>query len=112
MSPSEFRIQRLGWLLIVATIPAGIVGVVLEHPLRTLFALPLAAAGFLFVNGLVLATAEVFRRRSEVLAVAIAHGLNAEGARRLDTLEFREAVFEHEIEHMVGARGVKPPRRT
>lgn len=87
----ETSTQRLGWLLIVATIPAGLVGVVLEHPLRTLFALPLAAAGFLFVNGLVLATAEVFRRRAEVRAIAMAHGLNAGGARRLDTLEFREA---------------------
>ncbi len=87
----ETSTQRLGWLLIVATIPAGLVGVVFEHSLRTLFALPLAAAGFLFVNGLVLATAEVFRRRAEVRAVAIAHGLNAGGARRLDTLEFREA---------------------
>ncbi len=87
----ETSTQRLGWLLIVATIPAGLTGVIFEHPLRTLFARPLAAAAFLFVNGLVLATAEVYRRRAEVRAVAVAHGLNAEGARRLDTLEFREA---------------------
>ena len=32
--------QRLGWLLIVATIPAGIVGLLLEHPLRVVFAKP------------------------------------------------------------------------
>jgi undecaprenyl-diphosphatase len=87
----ETSTQRLGWLLIVATIPAGFTGVIFEHPLRTLFARPLAAAAFLFVNGLVLATAEVYRRRAEVRAVAIAHGLNAEGARRLDTLGVREA---------------------
>ena len=36
--------QRLGWLLVVATIPAGIVGLLLEHPLRVVFAKPLAAA--------------------------------------------------------------------
>jgi undecaprenyl-diphosphatase len=87
----ETSTQRLGWLLIVATIPAGAVGVVFEHPLRTLFANPLAAAMFLFLNGLVLATAETYRRRAEVRTVAVAHGLNAEGARQLDTLEFREA---------------------
>ena len=29
---------RLGWLLVVGTIPAGILGLLLEHPLRTLFA--------------------------------------------------------------------------
>ncbi len=82
---------RLGWLLIVATIPAGLIGLVFEHPLRTLFAKPLAAAGFLFLNGLLLLAGEWFRRRAEVRAVAVAHGLNAEGARRLDSLEFREA---------------------
>src|SRR5213595_1179101 len=29
---------RLGWLLVVGTIPAGILGLLLEHPLRSLFA--------------------------------------------------------------------------
>src|SRR3982074_1033015 len=35
---------RLGWLLVVGTIPAGIVGLVLEQPLRKLFASPQSAA--------------------------------------------------------------------
>lgn len=87
----ETPAQRLGWLLIVATIPAGLTGVLFEHLFRTLFAKPEAAAIFLFINGLVLATAEVFRRRAEVRALAISRGLNPAGARRLDTLEFREA---------------------
>ena len=26
---------RLGWLLVVGTIPAGLLGLLLEHPLRT-----------------------------------------------------------------------------
>lgn len=87
----ETSTQRLGWLLIVATIPAGLAGIAFEHTFRTLFAKPIAAAGFLFINGLVLATAEIYRRRAEVRALAIEHGLNAEGSRRLETLEFREA---------------------
>ena len=82
---------RLGWLIIVATIPAGLMGVLFEHAFRTIFAKPLLAAGFLFVNGLILLAGEWFRRRAEVRSVALAHGLNAEGARRLDTLEFWEA---------------------
>ena len=82
---------RLGWLLVVATIPAGIMGLLFEHAFRVVFARPLLAAGFLFVNGLILLAAERLRRRAEVRAVAVAHGLNPEGARRLDTLEFREA---------------------
>jgi undecaprenyl-diphosphatase len=82
---------RLGWLLIVATIPAGLMGLLFEHVFRTVFAKPLLAAAFLFVNGLLLLAGEWLRRRAEVRAVAVAHGLNPEGARRLDTLEYREA---------------------
>ena len=36
--------QRLGWLLVVATIPAALAGLFLEHTLRVVFARPLAAA--------------------------------------------------------------------
>jgi undecaprenyl-diphosphatase len=84
--------QRLGWLLIVATIPAGIVGLALEHTLRTGFAKPLAASIFLIINGAVLLAGEGYRRRAEVRKVAAEHGLNPEGSRRLDTLSFREAL--------------------
>ena len=45
--------ERLIWLLIVATIPAAIVGLVFEHLLRTQFAKPMAAAVFLVINGLI-----------------------------------------------------------
>jgi undecaprenyl-diphosphatase len=53
---------RLGWLLIVATIPAGITGVLFEHELRVLFTKPLAASIFLMVNGLILGFGEWYRR--------------------------------------------------
>jgi undecaprenyl-diphosphatase len=56
--------ERLGWLLVVATIPAGLVGLAFEHALRTLFAKPLAAAVFLTVNGLILLGGERLRRRA------------------------------------------------
>lgn len=55
---------RLAWLLIAGTIPVGVVGLVAEKPLRVVFANPLAASIFLFLNGLVLATAELLRRRA------------------------------------------------
>src|SRR5437763_1707321 len=86
--------QRVAWLLVVATIPAGLTGVVLEHLFRVTFARPLFAAVFLTVNGVILLAGEVVRRRSDVRAVALAHG-TYEGteARRLDTLEFREAAI-------------------
>lgn len=83
--------QRLGWLLVVATIPAGLVGLLLEHSLRVVFARPLAAAVFLVGNGLILLFGEWFRRRAEVRRVVVAHAVSPTGDRRLDTLEFGEA---------------------
>jgi undecaprenyl-diphosphatase len=55
---------RLGWLLVVGTIPAGVVGLVLEHPLRTLFASAQSAAAFLILNGLLLLAFERLRKRA------------------------------------------------
>jgi undecaprenyl-diphosphatase len=55
---------RLGWLLVVGTVPAGLLGLLLEHPLRRVFASPQSAAAFLFLNGLMLFGAEALRRRA------------------------------------------------
>lgn len=54
---------RLGWLLVVGTIPAGILGLALESSLRSVFGSPRAAAAFLALNGLMLFGAERLRRR-------------------------------------------------
>lgn len=54
---------RLGWLLVAATIPVGIIGLLLETPLRKLFASPQTAAAFLIVNGVALLAFERLRRR-------------------------------------------------
>lgn len=53
---------RLGYLLVIATVPAGILGLALEHTLRTLFASAEAAAIFLMINGLLLLCFEELRR--------------------------------------------------
>jgi undecaprenyl-diphosphatase len=84
--------ERLAWLIIIASIPAGLIGLALEHQLRTLTAKPEVAAVFLMVNGLVLFAAERFRRRAAVRELAAREGLNPEGGRELDTLEYREAL--------------------
>ncbi len=55
---------KLGWLLVVGTIPAGILGLLLEHKLRSVFASAQSAAIFLFLNGLLLFGAEALRRRA------------------------------------------------
>ena len=58
--------ERLAWLIVVATIPVGLTGLVLEHEFRTVFAKPLAASIFLLLNGVVLYAAERTRRGAEV----------------------------------------------
>ena len=55
---------KLGWLLVVGTIPAGIIGLVFQDSIRSLFASARIAAAFLIVNGLILFTAEKLRRRA------------------------------------------------
>jgi undecaprenyl-diphosphatase len=87
----ETSTERLAWLIIIATIPVGILGLVLEHPIRVALAKPLYASIFLVINGLVLLGAERFRRRSEVRALAAREGMKRDGGRRLDTLEYKEA---------------------
>ena len=54
---------RLGWVIVIGTIPAGLLGLVLEHSLRSLFASPESAAIFLTINGVLLLVFERFRRR-------------------------------------------------
>ncbi|MBS1679705.1 MAG: undecaprenyl-diphosphate phosphatase [Actinobacteria bacterium] len=57
--------ERLAWMIILATIPVGITGLALEHVFRTIFAKPVAASAFLFVNGLILLAGERLRRRAQ-----------------------------------------------
>jgi len=87
--------ERLAWLLIVATIPAGLTGLLLEHTFRTVFAKPFAAAVFLTINGLILLGGERVRRRTEVRELARAHPTpgepDIEEGRPLATLDFKEA---------------------
>jgi len=88
--------ERMAWLLVIATIPAGIVGLALEHTLRTSFAKPEAAAAFLTVNGLILLLGERFRRRAAVRRLVETHPTahsESEVGRRTDTLNVKEAGF-------------------
>jgi undecaprenyl-diphosphatase len=57
--------ERLAWLIILATIPVGVAGLLLEHTFRTALGKPIPAASFLMVNGLVLYLGERLRRRAE-----------------------------------------------
>jgi len=61
---------RMAWLLIIGTIPVGVVGLAFEHSLRTLFAKPVAASIFLILNGFLLLGGEQVRKRSDAHAQA------------------------------------------
>ena len=73
--------QALAWMIILATIPVGIAGLLLEHTFRTIFSRPLLTSSFLFVNGLILLAGERARRRgadAEMQQVAFDHQMAAE----------------------------------
>ncbi|HXR22981.1 MAG TPA: undecaprenyl-diphosphate phosphatase [Acidimicrobiales bacterium] len=94
----ETPTEKVAWLIIVSTVPAGIIGIALEHELRVLLAKPLAAAIFLTVNGFVLFAGEGFRRRAAARVVqseepsAEAEGEEIEAANAMAELSFRDAV--------------------
>jgi undecaprenyl-diphosphatase len=64
--------ERLAWMIIIGTIPVGIMGLLLEHSFRTVLGRPVPAAIFLTVNGLILFVAERLRRTPTVVASALA----------------------------------------
>jgi undecaprenyl-diphosphatase len=68
---------RLAWLIIIATVPVGIVGLAAEHELRVVFAKPLAAAILLTLNGLILLLGERLRRRASRRVPVAAVGASA-----------------------------------
>ncbi len=57
-------------LLVVATIPASVIGAGLEHQIRRLFETPLTVCAFLAANGVLLIAGEHLRRRAALNAAA------------------------------------------
>jgi len=54
---------KLGWLLVVGTIPAGILGLLFEDKLQALFASPIPVSLFLMLNGILLLSVEFLKKR-------------------------------------------------
>ncbi|MGN6255877.1 MAG: undecaprenyl-diphosphate phosphatase [Solirubrobacterales bacterium] len=77
---------RLAWVILIGTIPAGVLGVALEHKLRTLFASPTSAAIFLTLNGVLLLVFERLRRRQPRPGDS-----EGDGDARIATMSFRRA---------------------
>ena len=55
---------RLFWLLVFGTVPAALLGLILEHRIRDLFTGFTVAAVFLMVNGVVLLLGDYLKRRA------------------------------------------------
>ncbi len=71
-SPERDASRRVFLMVIIATLPAVVLGFLFEHKLKDLFGVPLIAAGFLFLNGFLLFVGERLRRRQ----AARENGLN------------------------------------
>src|SRR5437764_7417342 len=81
--------QRLAWLLVLATIPVGLAGLLLEGLLRNFLGKPVPAAIFLTLNGGVLYAAEKFSRPSKAAAEDDTVDFSAE-----DTMVMRAVTVE------------------
>ena len=92
---------RLAWLLIAATIPAGLTGLIFEHALRTQFAKPLSAIVFIIINGFILLKGDTIITKSQLSrprqrrSSTVVDELDASKTSRMvsDHLSFGRAVF-------------------
>jgi len=80
----EDTYAKIGWLLVVSTIPAGIIGFLFQDALQTLFGTAQVVAVALILNGAVLYAVEALRKRVEE---------GAQDDRRLAALTWGQAVL-------------------
>lgn len=57
--------EKVAWLLVVGTIPVGLLGVILKDPVRAFFGSAQTAAAFLIVNAFIMFAGEYLRRRQK-----------------------------------------------
>jgi len=55
---------KLGWLIVIATVPAGILGLLFEQKLQLLFSFPQYVASFLILNGFLLYGTEKLKKNA------------------------------------------------
>ncbi|MDO8523730.1 MAG: undecaprenyl-diphosphate phosphatase, partial [bacterium] len=77
---------KLGWLILVATIPAGILGLLFQEQIRSYFISPASAAFFLILNGVLLYGAERLRRKAALHKDGV-------GDSRIASLSWRQGIL-------------------
>jgi undecaprenyl-diphosphatase len=85
--------EWVSWLIIIGIIPAAILGVLLETPLKRVFASPTIAAAFLVVNGSILFAGERLRRRAEEKMTFSNAKEREANFRSLSSLSWKEALI-------------------
>jgi undecaprenyl-diphosphatase len=100
--------QKLAWLLVLATIPVGLVGLVGEHWFRTTLAKPIPTACFLMVNGLILLASEQRRRNDPTIDSAYVDERvsGPDSDARLSRLRVAPAVFIGSTQILALAPGI------
>ncbi len=86
----EDSYAKLGWLIVVGTIPVGILGILFEKSFQAMFASPRFAAIFLICNGILLWGMEMYKKRQS--AIDASSNANAAVDERAARLTWSEAV--------------------
>ncbi len=77
--------EKLAWLLVVGTVPVGILGLIFKDPVRRLFGSVEPAAIFLMINGLIMFAGEALRRRQ--------HESRGRAYKPIEALTFPQSIF-------------------
>jgi undecaprenyl-diphosphatase len=98
--------EWISWLIIIGIIPAAILGVLLETPLKRVFASPVIAAAFLVVNGSILFAGERMRRRAEEDMTFTSAKEREAHFRSLASLTWKEALIVGVVQSLALIAGI------
>lgn len=85
--------EWVSFLIIIGCIPAGLLGVFLENPLKQLFASPLIAAAYLLLNGSLLFLGERMRLHTQAKEAGLSAKEREAHFRPLSSLSIKDAVI-------------------
>ena len=85
--------EWVGWLIIIGSIPGGLIGLLLQDPLSKLFGSAIIAAGFLVVNGSILFAGEAMRKHAEAGLTFQSAKEREASFRPLASLSWKEAII-------------------